>query len=80
MPESFFVMRRVPITKIVSENAACCWRSRLFVVEPHSISTVPFCTSGMRFCEVTGMNLTFRLGMFSFCLTASTTFIWNSYE
>lgn len=80
MPESFFVMRRVPITKIVSENAACFWRSRLFVVEPHSMSTVPFCTSGIRFCDVTGMFFTCRLGRFSFFLTASTTFIWKSRE
>jgi hypothetical protein len=29
----------------------------LLVVLPHSMSTVPFCTSGMRFCEVTGWYL-----------------------
>ena len=26
------------------------------------MSTVPFCTSGMRFCEVTGVSLTARFG------------------
>ena len=31
---------------------------QLLVVEPHSMSTVPFCTRGMRFCEVTGWYLT----------------------
>ena len=80
MPESFLVIRRVPITKIVFEKATCCWRSALLVVEPHSMSTVPFCTSGMRFCDVTGVSFTFRFGMFSFCLTASTTFSANSCE
>ena len=40
-------------------------RAALLVVEPHSRSTVPFCTSGMRFCEVTGWYLTSSFGIFS---------------
>lgn len=38
MSEPFFTSRRVPTTKMVSEKAACFWRSRLLVVEPHSKS------------------------------------------
>jgi len=48
----------------------------LLVVEPHSMSTVPFCTSGMRFCEVTETYFTS-----SFLPTAFSTLVtmrWHS--
>ena len=57
-PESFLVRSRVPTMKIVVEKETCFCRSRLFVVEPHSRSIVPFWTSGIRFCDVTGVSLT----------------------
>ncbi|MDT4857301.1 hypothetical protein FQZ97_917210 [compost metagenome] len=53
MPEVFLVSRRVPTSKMPTEKSTCFCRSTLLVVEPHSMSTVPFCTSGMRVCEVT---------------------------
>ncbi len=57
----FFTSSRVPATKNVVENATCCWRDFRLVVTPHSRSTVPFCTSEIRFCEVTGTMRTCRL-------------------
>jgi len=54
MSEFLCTIRRVLMTKIETEKAACLARSRLCVVEPHSMSTLPFCSMGMRFCEVTG--------------------------
>ena len=59
-PRVLRVSSRVPMTKMVVEKETCFCRSRLLVVEPHSMSTVPFWTSGMRFCEVTGMSFTSR--------------------
>ena len=53
IPESLAVNKRVPISKKPFEKATCFWRSSLLVVEPHSKSTVPFCTNGIRVCEVT---------------------------
>ena len=47
-------IRRLAVTKVVTTKDTCCWRSRLLVVEPHSISTVPFAISGIRVAEVTG--------------------------
>ncbi|MNY65542.1 hypothetical protein D3C86_2028230 [compost metagenome] len=44
----------------------------MLVVLPHSMSIVPFCISGMRFCEVIGVSLTCRFGMFSVVLILST--------
>jgi hypothetical protein len=72
MPESFFVNRRVPMTKIVLEKATCFSRSTLFVVVVHSISIVPFCSSGIRFCGVIATVRTVRFGRFSFFLMPST--------
>jgi hypothetical protein len=46
--------------KMVLEKATWRARSVLWVVEPHSMSTVPFWMSGMRFWEVTGVSLTAR--------------------
>jgi len=46
--------------------------SRLFVVEPHSRSMVPFAISGMRFADVTSWYLTSSFGSLSSDLTAST--------
>ncbi|MNT81035.1 hypothetical protein D3C72_2205820 [compost metagenome] len=54
------------------EKATCDWRSTRLVVEPHSMSTVPFCTSGMRLAEVTAWYLMSRAGSFSSAFTAST--------
>ncbi len=67
----FFTSRRVPTTKMVSEKAACFWRSRLLVVEPHSKSKVPFCNNGIRFCEVTD-QFDLQIGFVQFFLMAST--------
>ncbi|MCY1245943.1 hypothetical protein D9M72_591350 [compost metagenome] len=75
MPASFFTMMRVPMMKMELVNATCFWRSRLLVVEPHSMSMVPFCSSVMRFCEVIGISLTCRFGSFSWSLMASTIFM-----
>ncbi|MNG23248.1 hypothetical protein D3C84_1078330 [compost metagenome] len=61
--------------KMLVENETCFWRSRLLVVEPHSMSIVPFCSSVIRFCEVIGISLTCRFGSFSWSFTASTIFI-----
>ena len=80
MPLSLRVSSRVRTMKIVFEKATCFCRSRLLVVEPHSMSTVPFCTSGMRFCEVTGTSFTWTPGSFSSCFTASTTRSAMSWE
>jgi hypothetical protein len=58
---------------VVTAKATSFWRVALLVVEPHSMSTVPFCTSGMRFCEVTGWYLMSSLARPScFCTSAST--------
>src|SRR5512144_1758417 len=78
MPEFFFTAAVTLITKYVGPNETCFWRSTLFVVEPHSMSIVPFCSSGMRFDEVTGCRLTLRSGILSSALTASTTFMQRS--
>ena len=53
-PADFFDTKRFAVTNVVSTNATCCWRSMLFVVEPHSRSTVPLAISGMRVADVTG--------------------------
>src|SRR5215469_4686796 len=58
-------------TKNVYENPTCCCRTVILAVEPHSMSTVPLATSGMRVAEVTGLYLTFRSGMPNFAFTAS---------
>src|SRR5262249_17241014 len=52
----------------------------MLAVEPHSMSTVPFATSGMRFAEVTGLYLIVSPGVPSFAFTASTTCLHNSIE
>jgi hypothetical protein len=54
------------------ENATCFCRSTRLVVEPHSMSTVPFCTSGMRLAEVTAWYLMSMAGIFSSVFSAST--------
>ena len=73
MPESFFVIRRVPMMKMVLENAAWRARSVLWVVEPHSMSTVPFCTSGMR---LVGVVIRYLISIFckpaAFCAASAT--------
>ena len=60
MPELALVRMRPSSTYVVIANATSFWRPALLVVEPHSRSTVPFCTSGMRFCDVTGWYVTFN--------------------
>ncbi|MNC85638.1 hypothetical protein D3C83_12480 [compost metagenome] len=54
-------------------NHTCFWRSRLLVVEPHSIWMVPFAISGMRVAEVTGFSLTSSFFSLRCALIASTT-------
>ncbi len=78
MPEFFFTAAVTLMTKYVGPNATCFWRSTLLVVDPHSMSMVPFCSSGMRLPEVTGCRLTLRFGILSSALTASTTFMHRS--
>ena len=72
--DPFLLTNRVAVTKWVIVNATCFWRSRLLVVEPHSRSMVPFAISGIRVADVTGLSLTWRFGIFSSNLTASTIF------
>ena len=55
MPESALTAVRTSVTKVVTAKLTSFWRVALLVVEPHSMSTVPFCTSGMRLAEVTGV-------------------------
>ncbi|MNN68520.1 hypothetical protein D3C81_1842360 [compost metagenome] len=80
LPSCALVSRRVPTSKIPTEKATCCWRSTLLVVEPHSTSTVPFCTSGIRVWEVTRLYLTFRSGLFRSFFRDSTMASWMSWE
>src|SRR5215470_15260828 len=68
----FFETKRLAVTKWVMVKDTCFCRSRLLVVEPHSRSMVPFAISGMRVAEVTGFSFTWRFGIFSSVLTAST--------
>jgi hypothetical protein len=65
MPEDFFTAMRTLVTKVVGAKATCFCRASLLVVEPHSRSTVPLVTSGMRFCEVTAWCWTFSAGSLS---------------
>jgi len=67
-----------PVTKYVFVKPTCFSRSRLLVVEPHSRSIVPLAISGIRVADVTGLSATFRFGMLSLALTASTTFMQMS--
>ncbi len=53
MLDDFFATQRLAVTKCVLVKLTCFWRSRLFVVEPHSRSMVPLPISGMRLAEVT---------------------------
>ena len=78
MPEFFLTAAVTLITKYVGPKATCFCRSTELVVEPHSMSIVPFCRSGMRFLEVTGCRLTLRFGILSSAFTASTTFMHRS--
>jgi len=80
MPDVVRVSRRVVATKKVVENATCAWRAARLVVTPHSRSTVPFCTSGMRFCDVTGMKRTCRSGLPVRAFTAAITRSHRSCE
>ena len=66
--------------KMLFENATCFWRSRLLVVEPHSKSIVPFCSSEMRFCEVIGVSLTCSFCTPSFFSTPATIMLEISCE
>ncbi|EWS62655.1 hypothetical protein Y695_04113 [Hydrogenophaga sp. T4] len=79
-PESLWVSRRELVWKMDTENATWRARSRLWVVEPHSRSTEPFCTRGIRFCEVTGTSLTASAGSLSSRLMLSVTASIRSCE
>src|SRR5262249_3080796 len=49
----FFHARRVAATNVVTTNDTCCWRSVVLVVAPHSMSTVPLATRGIRLAPST---------------------------
>ena len=68
----FFVTYLLSERKCALVKAACLARSALFVVEPHSRSTVPFAISGMRVEDVTAMYFVWILSSLSSLLTAST--------
>src|SRR6185436_8402255 len=70
--DDFLDTQRLAGMKLVLVNETCCWRSMLFVVEPHSRSIVPLAISGMRLAEVTSWYFTSILGSFSSDFTAST--------
>ena len=80
----FLDTKRLAVTKVIMSvcrrKETCCWRSVLFVVEPHSRSIVPLAISGMRVADVTGTVSTVRFGSFSSVLTASTIFMQRSIE
>ena len=57
----FFETKRFEVTKWVTENDTCCWRSVVFVVAPHSMSIVQLASNGIRFDELTGTRVTLRL-------------------
>ena len=74
MFESALTAMRTSSTKVVLANETSFWRAALLVVEPHSMSMVPFCISGTRFCEVTGWYCTLSFlptafSMFSIALS-----------
>ena len=52
--DDFFASILMPATNVVYAKATSFWRSRVFVVEPHSRSTLPSLTIAMRLDEVTG--------------------------
>src|SRR6202008_4706008 len=52
MFDDFFATQRLAVTKWVLVNQTVFWRSRLFVVDPHSRSIVPLAISGIRLAEV----------------------------
>src|SRR3954464_4839296 len=60
---AFFETKRFAVRKYVFVNATWFCRSRLFVVDPHSRSTVPLAISGIRVADVTGLSLTWRFGI-----------------
>src|SRR6476620_5941560 len=64
--ESAFTAVRTSVTYVVSAKDTSFWRVALLVVEPHSMSTVPFCTRGMRLAEVTGTYSTDTPGRTAF--------------
>jgi hypothetical protein len=55
-------------------NATCLPRSLLLVVEPHSMSIVPFCSSGIRLADVTACSPTLRSARPVAFFTSSTIF------
>ncbi|MNV59744.1 hypothetical protein D3C71_1521880 [compost metagenome] len=57
MPELALVAIRTSSTYVVMAKATSFWRLASLVVEPHSRSTVPLVTRGIRFCDVTGWRL-----------------------
>src|SRR5271165_2371314 len=73
MPLDFFVTYLDSDRKCAFVNDTCFARSALFVVEPHSRSTVPFAISGIRVEEVTATYLVWMLSFLSSFFTASTT-------
>ena len=78
--DDFWLRNRLPVTKVVTENATCCWRSSVLEVEAHSRSMVPLPISGMRVAEVTGRYLTWMSLRFRRACTALTMRLQMSME
>jgi len=78
IPDAFFTAIRTLVTKVVLTKETCRCRASLLVVEPHSRSTVPLLTRGIRFWEVTGWCFTLRPGILSWVFTASTILLQTS--
>ena len=80
MFEDLFASILMPATNVVYANATSFWRSRVFVVEPHSRSTLPFLTISIRLADDTGRKRTSRRGSFSSLLIASASLRHTSTE
>ncbi|CFO07009.1 Uncharacterised protein [Bordetella pertussis] len=76
----FRLMKRLPVTKVVTEKATCFWQSSVLDVEAHSRSMVPLPISGMRVAEVTGRYLTWISSRLMRVFTASTMRVQMSIE
>ena len=70
----------MPATNVVYANATSFCRSRVFVVEPHSRSTLPSLTIAIRLADVTGTKRTSSRGSLSSVLIASATLRQRSTE
>ncbi len=64
---SALTSRLPPSTKIMWLKSTCSWRESVFVVEPHSRSTVPLTTEAIRVSGVTGTHFTSSFASLSCC-------------